>query len=247
MDEVRNNTNVLEEDARVPLAGRIFEFLQNRDEVCMRTDPIDHVSRGDEELLDRNHLISGIACRCVTRDNMDQWQLETIWENVDLSHIDIILVAGEYEWLSLDGIANRNDVSTALIQDINAVLLRHVYDWSHPEGNVWCQHIVWSGNFADGERVLQLSEDNSNTPSIRVIRESYCLYPQLREPYIRRHSTHPTAATIAAVESCRQVILSEKLVSIIDGKNHVGTSDGKSHGLLCAICHEVIPIGLPAT
>jgi len=204
--------------------------------VTTMSDPngANEVSQTDRIVMGRR-MISGF----VRRSNGNQWWVESTWESVDIFNLDEILHSGEYEWHPLNYIGDPNFVKIAMIQDDNIVLFRNIVDWSRSDGDVLSQQIVWSGNFENCRRILQVLQENSDTcNSLTLLRESFHLHPELRAQYIMLHSIHPLVATIAAVNSCRNVYISQELQD---------TRDGDSDRLLCAICHEVLSTGEPAT
>lgn len=179
----------------------------------------------------QQHLISSVVFRWIELENGGEWELENIWDNVYARQLDDIGQKPTCEWHTVNYGGKRN-IEAAMAENANIVLLRTIFDWSRPDGNVWSEQIVWSGSFADCHRVQQLLEDNSN--SIQLRGERFDVNPHLRGQYIARHPTHPIAAAIAAVASCSTVIISDEFVSIDD-------ADGDS--LLCAICQETLSVG----
>lgn len=186
----------------------------------------------------KSHKLTGYLWGGV-RSNGNQWRVESTWESVDIFNLDEILHSTEYEWHPLNYIGGPNFVKIAMIQDDNIVLFRNIVDWSRSGGDVLSQQIVWSGNFENCRRILQVLQENSDTcNSLTLLWESFHLHPELRAQYIMLHSIHPLVATIAAVNSCRNGYISQELQD---------TRDGDSDRLLCAICHEVLSTGEPAT
>jgi len=151
-----------------------------------------------------HHLISSV--RFTSEFQRDFWRLESVWDNVDISRLD---ETGMNQNLA----ATR----TAMAENVNVVLLRHIFDYNR--GALSLQ-IVWSGGFADCDRLLQLL--NTHTPgSIQFIRQSFNITAQLR----------PTA----------EEILEDMPTVIVD---HAIYGDGEE--LLCAVCTDPISIGNPA-
>jgi hypothetical protein len=82
-----------------------------------------------------------------------------------------------------------------MTENIDTLLLRGIFDWSRPDGNVWSQQIVWSGSFADSQRLVQLMEVNS--PSIEVRIQHFDLHTHLRELFIARHANYFSCSVFA--------------------------------------------------
>jgi hypothetical protein len=182
------------------------------------------------------HLISGFVRR---RSDDDQWRVESTWESVNILRLDEIRLAGDYEWQPLNYIGGPDFVKIAMLLIDNVVLFRNIFDWSRSDGDVMSQQIVWRDNFEKCQRILQVLEENNDTTSpLKLVRESFHLHPDLREQHIIRHSNDPLVATMAAVGSSQNVYISQELA---------GTGDGESDSLLCAICHDLLSTGQPAT
>ena len=112
-----------------------------------------------------------------------------------------------------------------MAENRNLVLVRTIIDWSRPDGNVWSEQFVWSGSFADSERLVQLME--VDPPSIEVRAQHFDLHPHLKEQFITLHDTHPIAAAISVIDSSPTVVISEEQI----GKD-------ENEELLCAICRD---------
>ena len=150
------------------------------------------------------HLVSSVVFTRIETENGYTWKLENVWDNVSIHRLNEIGQKARYEWYPVKYSGPRN-ICVAMAEDANVVLARTIIDWSRLDGSVWSQQIVWSGSFADCRRVLQLLEDNSN--SIQLRGDRFDLHRHLRKQYIARHDSCPTAAAMAAVESCRRVII----------------------------------------
>lgn len=174
----------------------------------------------------QQHLIFSVAFRWIERDNGDEWELENISDNVSVRQLDDIGQKPNSEWHTVSYSGKRN-IQAAMAENANIVLLRVIFDWSHLNGNVSSHQIVWSGNFADCHRVLQLFEDNFGD-SIQLRGERFDLHPHLREQYLARHRSHPLAAAVAAIGSSPTVMV---------------TDDGEGDRLLCAIFQETLSVG----
>jgi hypothetical protein len=194
----------------------------------IETDVLSHEEGWDRGRA-QQHLISSVVFRSMRHGNGDEWDFESSRENMDIADLDKVGLADD---ASNHGIYNddQNDLKIAMTENIDTVLLRGIFDWSRPDGNVWSQQIVWNGSFADSQRLVQLMEVNS--PSIEVRTQHFDLHTHLRELFIARHASHPIAAAISAVESSPTVIISEEQVR-----------KGENEGLMCAICHDMFSIG----
>jgi hypothetical protein len=128
---------------------------------------------------------------------------------VDILRLDEIPLAGECEWQSLNYTGGPNVVKIAIVRDANVLLFQSIMDWSRLNGDVISQQIVWSGNFENCQWILQVLEDNSDTPNtLTLAREVFPLHPELREQHIIRHSIHCLVACIAAIAKLGPVFIS---------------------------------------
>ena len=183
----------------------------------------DHV---EQNMINENveqHMISGVALRCIRERNRDTWNLEKIWDNVDMNGVG---VDQDHELHSVNYNVH-SDVRLGMAANINVVWYRVIKDWSRLDGNALSSHILWSGNFAESRRVLQQLEDMN---CIEIIRECCDLHCNLRAEYVARHQTHPLAAAVSAVDCLPTVIANEELVA--------------QGMLLCAVCQNEISIGM---
>jgi hypothetical protein len=247
MEETRNGSHPdPESDIIMDYANKFFDRVNRHLEAerargTVWETLVESVSSHASEPTRENvqHLISSVVFRCIKQDDEDEWELDDIWDNVDIRRLDDIQFAGNYV-LHIDQPDDDGedvDVRTAMIENPNVVLLRTTVDWSREDGNVWSQRVVWTGSFTECQRLVQLfDEANSNSPSsIQVRSEHFDLHLELRRQFIYLHHAHPMAATISAVESSPTVFISEEIV---------GTDNRE--GFICAICHEPLPIGEPA-
>ena len=81
--------------------------------------------------------------------------------------------------------------------------------------------------------MLQLLEDVNTANSIQILCQGFTLHSQMRGQYITCFETNPVAAAYSAIDSSLTVAISQQLVA----------TSGDGDGWLCAICHEIIPIG----
>ena len=157
----------------------------------------------------QEHLISSVIFRRVRRPHGDIWELEKIWDSVNVSHLDGIWRAKNFEYL----VNYHNNIKTAMVENVNAVLRRAITDWSREDGNVITIQIVWSGNFMESKRLVELFDQSNNTaPSIQLRIDEFSLHLKLRGQFISGHQINPTAAS-------RRVIIQKSLLdkSVDDG------------------------------
>ena len=193
-----------------------------------------HISQVESEAV-QQHLISSVIFRLVTRSDEDYWELEDIWDSVNVSRLDDIPRGENVEYhLNFE-----NDIKSAMAENINIVLKRTIIDWSRQDGNVICAQIVWSGGFMECQRIVELIDQfNNNTRSIQIRTEDFSFHPQLRGQFISCHQTNPLVASIAAIDSSPKVTIDEGLAE---------ASDNDEKGFFCAICHDMIMLGCSAT
>ena len=172
-----------------------------------------------------HYLISGVGHRCICEGDRYRWELENMWDTVDINHIR---PAEDYEWPS-----NGQRDARVTTQETITVWWRMVKDWSRPDGNILSMQTLWCGNFSSHERVLQLLEDVNTANSIQILCQQFTLHRQMRRRYISRFDTNRVAAAYSATDSSLTVTMSQQLVA----------TGGDGDGWLCAICHEIIPIG----
>ena len=185
----------------------------------------DHVLQAPRENVEQ-HMISGVVLRCIRERNRDTWNLEKIWDNVDMNGVG---VDQDHELHSVNYNVH-SDVRLGMAANINVIWYRVIKDWGRLDGNALSSHIFWSGNFAESRRVLQQLEDMNTPNSMEIIRECIDLHCNLRAEYIARHQTHPLAAAVSAVDCLPTVIANEELVA--------------QGMLLCAVCQNEISIGM---
>ena len=241
MEESRNGSNT----ENIDRASEIFQwfnsYLKNAtnrgiewERVTGGTDDLSYEEAvcSDNENVVQQHMISSVVFRWIETENGDEWKLENVWDNVYIHQLDDIGKEADYEWHPLN-YHGEKDIQAAMAENMNIILQRTIIDWSRLDGNVWSQQIVWSGSFTDFHRILEPSEDNSNSLNlIIVIGQHFVLHPHLREQYIARHGTsHPTAAAIAAVDSSPKVIIQVEMMQT------------EGDRLICAICHDVLSNG----
>jgi len=181
----------------------------------------------------RHNLISGVGFRCIGQADIYRWELESVWDSVEMNHIRL---SEDYEWRPVMSYNAQRDVKVSMQENIT-VWWRGIKDWNRKDGNILSQQILWSGSFSHSERVLQLLEDLNTTNALEIIYEQVTLHPQLSEQYIALYKTNRVAGAYSAVDSSLSVAISQELVS-----TKGGDCDGDD-GLLCAICHEMIYIG----
>lgn len=145
--------------------------------------------------------MSGVGLRCISQADICHWQLENVWENVDINDIR---VAENFEW----GPLSFNDIRI-LMEEYTSVLWRLIKDWSRPDGNNLSMQFLWSGNFSASDRVLQLLQDVNNRNSIQILCQKFTFHARLRAQYIARYETNRVAGGYAAAGSCVTVIISQ--------------------------------------
>ena len=175
------------------------------------------------------HLISGLEYRYINQGDRYHRKLENIWDSMD--HINDIRPAEDYELPSVTS-NDQRDVRVPK-EEIITVWWRIAKDWSRPDGNILSVQTLWSGSFSSHERVLQLLEDVNTANSIQILCQGFTLHSQMRGQYITCFETNPVAAAYSAIDSSLTVAISQELVA----------TSGAEDGWLCAICHEIIPIG----
>jgi len=109
----------------------------------------DGVSQSGVGVPQDHHLISSARFTFETRGER-VWRLASVWDNIDISRLD-------------DTGMEQN--RTAMAENVNVVLLRHIFDWDR---RVFSLQIVWSGCFAECDRLLQLM-NNPECNSIQFI------------------------------------------------------------------------------
>lgn len=108
------------------------------------------------------HLISAVDFKPITQV---QWQLACVWDNVDISRLDNIPLDDEYyEWFSPPlYYRGQNNLRVMMAENINFILLRTMLECNHQNGHrVRSLQIVWSGNFADYNRALEVLRGNNS-------------------------------------------------------------------------------------
>lgn len=153
-----------------------------------------------------------------------------ILDSVNISYLDDIQKAENFDYY-VNYEDDTDPPRIAMVQNLDVVLWRTIMDWSRQDGNVVSHQIIWSGSFADCERVVGLFDTPS---SVQFRIEDFDLHPQLSAQFISLHQTHPIAASLSAIYSAPTVIISEELLDT-----------GDDEGFLCAICHDRIPTGFP--
>ena len=137
------------------------------------------------------HIISGVGLRCISQGDGFQWQLESIWDAVDINHITVA--------------EDQRDARITTDENIT-IWWRSVKDWSRPDGNILSIQTLWSGNFSYSERLLQLLEDVNTTNSVQIFNQRFILHPDMREQYIARHDTNIVAAIYSVADSSLRVV-----------------------------------------
>ena len=170
--------------------------------------------------------VSGVEYRCITQGYRCRWEFENIWDTVN-----DIRPAEDYELPSVSS-NDQRDVGVTTEEKIT-VWYRIVKDWSRRDGNILSVQTLWSGSFSSHERVLQLLEDVNTTNSIQILSQEFTLHRQMTTKYIPCFETNSVATVYLASDSSLTVDISRELVA----------TSGDEDGWLCAICHELIPIG----
>ena len=120
-----------------------------------------------------------------------------------------------------------------MVEKVNVVLRRAITDWSREDWNVITIQIVWSGNFMESKRLVELfDQSNNNAPSIQLRIDEFSLHLQLRGQFISCHQINPTTTSIAAVHSSPKVIIQKILLDKSD-----------DDVILCAIFHDNLVMG----
>ena len=132
------------------------------------------------------HIISGVGLRGISQVNGLQWQLESIWDAVDINHITVA--------------EDQRDARITTDENIT-IWWRSVKDWSRPDGNILSIQTLWSGNFSYSERLLQLLENVNTVNSVQIFNPLFILHLDMREQYIARHETIRVVAAYSVVDS----------------------------------------------
>jgi len=113
-----------------------------------------------------------------------------------------------------------------MAEKINIILLQIIIDWGCLDGNVWSHQVVWSGSFADCNRVLQLLHKDSNTTnSIQLRVEHFDLDLNFRDRFIALYRNYPLVVSMTIVSSSKTITIED---------------DDEGDTLICAICHETL-------
>ena len=104
----------------------------------------------DTEGVSQQHLMTSITFRWVRDDNEDYWELEHVWDGVDIQHLADI-GPPDQEWCQMNYNGERH-VTFEMMENINIVLVQTILNWSCLDGNVGSQQIVWAGRFADSQQ-----------------------------------------------------------------------------------------------
>ena len=200
-----------------------MEYNMNRLEAATGTDQSTESDGASQAVEGFGHhlIISGVCHRLISRGDTAYWLLENIWDT-------------NYEWRS----NSQRYVRISTDENIT-VWWRIVTDWSRPDGNMVSMQALWTGNFSNHERVLQLIEDVNTANSIQFLSERVTLNLHMRGQHIARFANNPLAAAFSAFESSLTVVISHEFVARSTGTGE----EGDGHGWLCAICHEMILIG----
>ena len=170
--------------------------------------------------------VSGVEYRCITQGDRCRWEFENIWDTVN-----DIRPAEDYELPSVSS-NDQRDVGVTTEEKIT-VWYRIVKDWSRRDGNILSVQTLWSGSFSSHKRLLQLLEDVNTTNSIQILSQEFTLHRQMTTKYIPCFETNRVATVYLASDSSLTVDISRELVA----------TSGDEDGWLCAIFHELIPIG----
>jgi len=219
----RKAREIFQRVAKAELEGGMV--LRERERLIDDGRTYDHFSQVESESVEQ-HLISSVVFRVVFRgSDADQWELESIFDSVNLSQLVDIRTYEDY-FVSYD-----DDIRTAMVENPNIVLSRTIIDWSREDGNVWSHQTIWSGCFVECQRLVELFD---NTPSSIDFRtEQFSLHNQMSGQFTYRHH-NPVAASLSAVYSSPTILISEEQLDT-----------GDDEGFLCSICRDRIPIGFP--
>ena len=153
----------MEESRNANLVREIFEgiedYMDELDDIWQGFIPSDEEeapSRENEGAV-QQHMISSVTFRAIQRQSRRFWELENVWDNVNIRQLDDIGQKPNCEWL----LPNDSDdnIQAAMAENENVVLVRIIFDWSREDGNVFSKQVVWSGSFADCRHVMQLLEN----------------------------------------------------------------------------------------
>ena len=141
-----------------------MEYNMNRLEAATGTDQSTESDGASQAAEGFGHhlIISGVCHRLIARGHTGYWLLEKIWDS-------------NYEWRS----NSQRYVRISTDENIT-VWWRIVTDWSRPDGNIFSMQALWTGNFSNHERVLQLIEDVNTANSIQFLSERVTLNLHMR-------------------------------------------------------------------
>lgn len=127
-----------------------------------------------------------------------------------------------------------DNIQVAMVENANVVLVWIIFDLSREDRNVFNKQVVWSDNFRDGHRVLQLLEEKS----IQLRAEEFDLHLHLQERFIPLHGTYYIATVMESTYMCPIVVILDQSVSTLDGDGDI---------LICIICYDALLSGYEAT